>query len=120
MRIRAIHSLALFLIFFPSLLLEKAFGQTYVTHNESNPVYLKNVVKVGDGLANFPNILNIDHFGAAIANIGDIDGDGVDDLAVGAYSDNSINAATSGQVYILYMNANGTVKGYLLCLKSTN
>ena len=47
-------------------------------------------------------------FGSAVAPLGDLDGDGVDDLAVGAPS--QTGAPTGGAVHVLFMNANGTVK----------
>lgn len=49
-----------------------------------------------------------DQFGSAIANIGDVNGDGVTDLAVGSpYSDDG--GSNRGAVWILFMNSNGTV-----------
>ena len=50
-----------------------------------------------------------DHFGAALAMIGDHDADGVQDLAVGAPGDDD-DSENSGAVHILRMNADGTVK----------
>ena len=47
-------------------------------------------------------------FGHDIANIGDVNGDGIEDLAVGSWYDNGIR----GGVYILFMKANGTVKSH--------
>ena len=44
-----------------------------------------------------------DRFGVSIANMGDIDGDGVNDLAVGAHRDDD-----TGSVHILFMNEAGT------------
>ncbi len=41
--------------------------------------------------------------------IGDIDGDGIADLAVGAYSDD-LAGENTGAVYLLLMNADGTVR----------
>ncbi len=52
-------------------------------------------------------------FGYHIANIDDLDGDGIDDLAVSQYTDNFPNVESkvnSGSISILFMNANGTVK----------
>ena len=51
-------------------------------------------------------------FGLDIAALGDLDGDGVPDLAVSAKSDVLVNGAqpNKGVIYILFMNANGTIK----------
>ena len=43
-----------------------------------------------------------DQFGKSVSGLGDVDGDGVEDLAVGA--------ARAGDVYILLLNTDGTVK----------
>ena len=48
-------------------------------------------------------------FGSSVADLGDIDGNGTDDLAVGASSDDS-GGNNRGAVYILLMNADNTVK----------
>ena len=50
-------------------------------------------------------------FGSSVANMGDIDGDGIDDLAVGMHrlSPDNDNFSVGG-VYILLMNANNTFK----------
>ena len=50
-----------------------------------------------------------DRFGSAVANLGDLDGDGIDDLAVGAGNDND-GGASRGAVYVLFLNADGTLK----------
>jgi FG-GAP repeat len=49
-----------------------------------------------------------DHWGAAVANIGDLEGDGVTDLAVGAPGDDD-NGDNRGAAWILFLNSNGTV-----------
>ena len=51
-----------------------------------------------------------DVFGISVARLGDLDGDGVGDLAVGAYKDDD-GGSWCGAVYILFLNADGTVKG---------
>ena len=50
-----------------------------------------------------------DNFGRALANLGDLDSDGVSDLAVGAFLDND-GGTDRGAVWILFMNTDGTVK----------
>lgn len=52
-------------------------------------------------------------FGYHIENIGDLDGDGINDLAVSQYQDdfpNVFSKTRSGSLSILFMNENGTVK----------
>lgn len=51
-----------------------------------------------------------DFFGVGIA-VGDIDGDGYDDVAVGATGDTSAGAANSGAVYLLYGSVSGIDSG---------
>lgn len=55
-----------------------------------------------------------ENFGYALAGLGDLDGDGSPDLAVGARNDcdgGSSNNGALGAVYILFLNPDGTVKG---------
>ena len=47
--------------------------------------------------------------GGALAGLGDIDGDGVGDLAVGAYRDDD-GGLDPGAVYLFFLNTDGTVK----------
>ena len=48
---------------------------------------------------------NLDQFGAALANAGDLDGNGVNDIFVGSPG----NEASRGAVWILFMDAAGSV-----------
>jgi len=52
-----------------------------------------------------------DEFGISVAALGDIDGDDVCDLVVGARSDDDGGSA-HGAVYVLFLNADGTVKAH--------
>lgn len=58
-----------------------------------------------------PPIEKQDQFGRGIANLGDMDGDGVQDLAVGATGDDD-GGGSVGAVYVLFMNSDGTVKDH--------
>jgi hypothetical protein len=64
---------------------------------------------------NGPQVENRALFGWSVANIGDLNGDGFQDLAVGAIGDSCINgngtvAIRCGAVYILFMDYDNTVK----------
>ncbi|MCP4303502.1 MAG: hypothetical protein GY788_01185, partial [bacterium] len=50
-----------------------------------------------------------DQFGRAVAGVGDLDGDGTLDIAVGANGDDD-GGANRGAIYVLFLNADGTVK----------
>lgn len=68
--------------------------------------------KINDSNGGFAGTLDDnDAFGAAVAGLPDIDGDGVEDLAVGATGDDT-GGSDRGQVYILFMNTDSTVKGF--------
>jgi hypothetical protein len=68
--------------------------------------------KIGDISGSFTGTLdNSDNFGASVANIGDLDGDGIDDMVVGATGDDD-GGSKRGAVYILFMNADGTIDSH--------
>lgn len=56
-------------------------------------------------------IVNSDWFGWSAAHLGDLDQDGNDDIAVGAVVSDDPGIDT-GAVYVLFLKADGTVKGY--------
>jgi FG-GAP repeat len=66
--------------------------------------------KISDTAGGFGGNLNDgDQFGSAVASIGDLDGDGIDDLAVGA-PDSSTGGPGKGALWILFMDRDGKVK----------
>jgi len=54
---------------------------------------------------------NFDQFGRAMAPLGDFDGDGVTELAVGAPFDDD-GGTQRGAIYVLFMRSDGTVKSW--------
>jgi hypothetical protein len=72
---------------------------------------VKRSTLIGNGTGGGPAFSGGDYFGHSLASLGDLDGDGVSDLAVGASRDNT-GAYGSGAVYVLFMNTNGTVKAH--------
>ena len=71
---------------------------------------VKSHQKISDTQGGFTGILdNEDVFGGSVALLGDLDGDGVGDLAVGAWKDDD-GGVDHGAVWILFLNADGTVK----------
>ena len=70
---------------------------------------VKSSAKIASGANGGPSLANFDAFGSSVANVGDLDGDGVSDLAVGAYTDDTAGS-DRGAVHILFLNASGTAK----------
>ncbi len=62
------------------------------------------------------NLDSNDKFGTSIANLGDLNNDGVIDIAVGAIGDDGNSTGETaddfGAVLVLYLNADGTVNGH--------
>lgn len=67
--------------------------------------------KISEGLGGFNGTLeNGDVFGFAVAGLGDVNADGVPDLAVGAYLDDD-GETDRGAVWVLFLDTNGRVQG---------
>ncbi len=66
--------------------------------------------KISDIVGGFRGTLNNDdNFGGSVAGLGDLDGDGTEDLAVGAPCDND-GGLDRGAVWVLFLNPDGTVR----------
>ncbi|MCH8343938.1 MAG: FG-GAP repeat protein [Planctomycetes bacterium] len=68
--------------------------------------------KISDTEGGFTGTLDdVDHFGWSVAALGDLDGDGVGDLGVGALFDDD-GRGNRGAVWVLFLNTDGTVKSH--------
>ena len=94
-------------------------GAVHILFLNSNGT-VKNSQKIASGLNGGPTLATYDYFGSAVASIGDLDGDGVTDLAVGAFGDSTGGGFGRGAVHVLFLNANGTVKNSQTIAHNTN
>ena len=86
-------------------------GAVYVLFMKKNG-QVAQTQKISDTQGGFNGVLgNVDWFGCSLEGLGDLDGDGVEDLAVGAALDDDGNT-NRGAIWILFLNADGTVKGH--------
>ena len=73
---------------------------------------VKSHQKISNTQGGFAGLLDdFDNFGVSVASLGDLDGDGVGDLAVGAFLDD-VPGTARGAVWVLFLNADGTVKSH--------
>ena len=79
-----------------------------------------------DSLLKFPSMVNGgpspgagDLFGSAVTSLGDLNGDGIDDLAVGAFG-NDTGGNARGVVNILFMSNGGSVNSFTTIAHETN
>ncbi len=69
--------------------------------------------KISNTQGRFAGTLDdFDSFGVTGASLGDLDGDGVSDLVVGEWFGDDDGGVNRGAVWILFLNANGTVKSH--------
>jgi|GEM_PF-1443891 len=69
-------------------------------------------VKISDLTTNFAGQLSDgDRFGASIASLGDLDGDGLSEIVVGAWNDDD-GGTDRGAFYIIFLDSTGGVKRF--------
>lgn len=86
-------------------------GAVWILFRHSNGT-AKGIRKISDTEGGFAGVLDeSDQFGLSSAPLGDLDLDGVADLAVGAPLDDD-GSNGRGAVWVLFLNTNGTVKGH--------
>ncbi len=79
---------------------------------QAQPGWVLSHQKISDTAGGFKGILdNGDNFGIGITSLGDLDGDGVGDLAVGANLDDD-GGSNRGAVWVLFLDTDGTVKSH--------
>jgi methionine-rich copper-binding protein CopC len=83
-------------------------GAAYVVFQNPDGT-VKQSVRIGGNHNGGPALNHDDLFGISIASLGDIDGDGITDVAVGAPGD-STGGTERGAVHILRLKSDGTVK----------
>ena len=81
-------------------------GALHIIYMNANGT-IKNTVEINGTTANGPALSPLGGFGASVASLGDLDGDGTPDIAVG---ENRGGAGNTGALHIIYMNADGTIK----------
>ena len=81
---------------------------TQLSYAQVGCMFIDSMQKFNEGSSNFASTLPTEaRMGTDIENLGDLDGDGIDDIAIGAHQD-----GTGGALYIVFMNANGSIKNY--------
>jgi len=83
-------------------------GAVHIIYMANNG-FVSSSEEINSNTANGPTLSDEDYFGRSVENIGDLDGDGVNDLAVGAHLDDE-GDTNQGAVHILFMNTDGSVK----------
>jgi hypothetical protein len=94
-------------------------GAVYVTLMNSDGS-AKSSVKIASELNGGPSLADNDYFGVRIASLGDLDGDGITDIAVGAYEEANGDTGRSGSVYIIRLLSDGTAKSFTRIAGSLN
>lgn len=83
------------------------------------PIDNSNSVKIASGTNGGPALADVSFFGASVAPVGNLDGDGVPDLAIGSVGDDT-GGNDRGAIHVLFMNSDGTAKSSAKIAHQTN
>ena len=88
---------------------EAAKGEFWIISLDRD-AQVQSEICISEAQGSFPSILHAgDSFGSALTNIGDLDGDGWEELVVGAKGDDD-GGTNNGAVYVLFTEAGGRIK----------
>lgn len=93
-------------------------GVVHVVFRNTDGTAMK-TVSISDNYNGGPDLFFQGLFGESVESLGDIDGDGITDLAIGAPTD-STRGAERGAVYIVRLNSDGTAKSTTKIADSLN
>src|SRR5262249_51237483 len=83
-----------------------------ITEPSSGGVASARSHKIGTGAAGEPTLVDGNWFGEAVASLGDLDGDGVSELAVSGRTSDWVHGIARGELYVLFMHSDGSIKDY--------
>lgn len=87
-----------------------SFYISYIRLSNAQTPLLKSQQKISNLEGDFQTVLaSYEEFGYSLTSVGDLNGDGITDICVGAIKDDD-GGFDKGAVYILFLNSNGTVK----------
>lgn len=86
-------------------------GSVWILSINSSGIVQKST-EITTGKGGFTGTLSVDEgFGFSLASMNDVDNDGIKELLVGA-PDKSVSGTDDGQIYLLRLNGNSSVKGF--------
>lgn len=94
-------------------ILDNSAGAVWMIPISNTGTIADTPVKIGNGVGGLPvgTLQTLDRFGHSLARLGDLDDDGVPDLAIGANNDDAAGF-DAGAIYVGYLKSDLTVKSF--------